>query len=300
MQQRSILSADRRTTGRRGLSLVLALALAGVAPAAVQAEEANRAGAGETAAAAPEAAERSTAEPPPEPPVNGSSPARDDGRRTMGRLPANLGRGFVGVFNRDNLVPLLVGGAAAVGASALDEDVRKSVGQRGWSDTLETAGGPIYSTVLVAGMFTAGRFATGTRFRAMTYDMLDAAIVNATYTQALKLATGRERPNGEDNRSFPSGHTSNAFALAAVAERHYGWKVGVPAYAFAGLMGASRLHQDKHYLSDVVAGAAIGYIVGRTVVRVNSRPLEPGHHVVWNLTPILTRDVRGMQMTVVF
>jgi membrane-associated phospholipid phosphatase len=300
MRRRSILSDGGCATGRRGLSLVLALALAGVAPAAARAEEPDRTGAGETAAAGPEAAARSAAKPPPEAPANGSSPTRDDGRRTMGRLPANLGRGFIGVFNRDNLVPLLVGGVAAAGATALDKDVRRSAEQPGFGGTLETAGGPLYSAVLVAGMFTAGRFAHGTRFRAMTYDMLDAAIVNVAYTEALKLATGRERPNGENNKSFPSGHTSNAFALAAVAERHYGWKVGVPAYALAGLVGASRLSQNKHYLSDVVAGATLGYIAGRTVVRVNNRPLPPGRHVVWTLSPILARDARGMRLTVLF
>jgi hypothetical protein len=69
---------------------------------------------------------------------------------------------------------------------------------------------------------------------------------------------GRERPNGQDNKSFPSGHASNSFALAAVAERHYGWKVGVPACAVAGLVGASRLEQDKHYLSDAGGGIERG------------------------------------------
>jgi membrane-associated phospholipid phosphatase len=78
------------------------------------------------------------------------------------------------------------------------------------------------------------------------------------------------------------------------------WKVGVPSYALAGLVGASRLSQNKHYLSDVVAGATLGYIVGRTVVRVNNRPLPPGRHVVWNLSPILARDARGMRLTVLF
>jgi membrane-associated phospholipid phosphatase len=218
----------------------------------------------------------------------------------MGRLPANLGRSFIGVFSRDNLAPLLVGGLATAGATALDDDIQESVGQPGFGGTLETAGGPLYSAAFVAGMFAAGRFAHGTRFRAMTYDMLDAAIVNVAYTQALKLATQRERPNGENNSSFPSGHTSNAFTLAAVAERHYGWKIGLPAYALAGLVGASRLSQNKHYLSDVVAGATLGYIVGRTVVRVNSRPLDPGPHLVWTLSPILGRDARGVRLTVIF
>jgi membrane-associated phospholipid phosphatase len=131
--------------------------------------------------------------------------------------------------------------------------------------------------------------------------MLDAAIVNFAYTEAIKLAVGRERPNGEDSQSFPSGHTSNAFALAAVVEGHYGWKLGVPAYLLAGFVGASRLEQDKHYLSDVVAGATLGYIVGRTVVRANSRPLEhPGRGTTLNVSPIVTRHARGLQVSVMF
>jgi membrane-associated phospholipid phosphatase len=230
--------------------------------------------------------------------------ARDDGRRTIRRLPANLGRGIVGVFHADNVVPFLVGGSAAATASFFDQDVRDSIqGETlNWGDTLETGAGPVWSTVFVAGMFTAGRLSHGSRFRAMTYDMLDASIVNFGYTELIKVAVGRERPNGQDNKSFPSGHTSNSFALAAVAERHYGWKLGVPAYLVAGLVGASRLEQDKHYLSDVVAGAALGYIVGRTVVRVNGRPLSSGsaRGAEMHLAPIVARHTRGVRLSIVF
>jgi membrane-associated phospholipid phosphatase len=136
----------------------------------------------------------------------------------------------------------------------------------------------------------------------MTYDMLDAVVVNFGYSQVIKVAVGRERPNGQDDKSFPSGHTSNSFALAAVAERHYGWKLGVPAYLLASLVGASRLEQDKHYLSDVVAGATLGYIVGRTVVRVNSRPMESGsaRGAELQLAPIVARHTRGMRLSIVF
>jgi membrane-associated phospholipid phosphatase len=225
-----------------------------------------------------------------------------DGRRTIRRLPANLGRSVVGVFHKDNLGPLLVGGAATGIASIWDQDVREAAQPYSWGESLETAGGPIWSSVFVAGMFTAGRFAHGARFRAMTYDMLDAAVVNFGYTELVKLAVGRERPNGQDDKSFPSGHTSNSFALASVAQRHYGWKVGIPAYLAAGLVGASRIQQDKHYLSDVVAGATLGYIVGRTVVRVNSRPLEPGQgrRAQVDVTPIVVRHRRGLQLSVAF
>ena len=219
-----------------------------------------------------------------------------DGRRTMRRLPANLGRSVIGVFHKDNLLPLLAGGAATGIASIWDEEVRESAQTYDWGDTLETGAGPIWSSVFVAGMFTAGRISHGPRFRAMTYDMLDAAVVNFGYTELVKVAVGRERPNGQDNKSFPSGHTSNAFALAAVAERHYGWKLGVPAYLVAGLVGASRIEQDKHYLSDVVAGATLGYIVGRTVVRVNNRPLGEARGPSLSVAPIVGRRTRGLRI----
>jgi len=228
---------------------------------------------------------------------------RDDGRRTVHELPANLLRGAIGVVSSDNIPPLLVAGMAAASSSFLDESTREAAtSQLGWSDTFETAGGGFYSAAFVAGMFTAGRFTGGKRFRAMTYDMLDAAVVNFAYTEVFKVAVGRERPNGQDNKSFPSGHTSNAFALASVAQQHYGWKIGVPAYALAGLMGVSRINEDKHWLSDVVAGAGLGWIVGRTVVRVNGRSLEraASRGATLSVAPIVARHARGMQMSVTF
>ena len=88
-----------------------------------------------------------------------------------------------------------------------------------------------------------------------------------------------------------------------MAERHYGWKVGVPAYLAGGRSSAPRAsQQDKHYLSDVVAGATLGYIVGRTVVRVNSRPMCGGsaRGAEMHLAPILARHTRGVRLSIVF
>jgi hypothetical protein len=59
-----------------------------------------------------------------------------------------------------------------------------------------------------------------------------------------------------------------------VAQHHYGAKVGVPAYATAALVGFSRIERDKHHLSDVVAGATLGLIVGRTVAREDGEPVR--------------------------
>ena len=231
--------------------------------------------------------------------------AIEDGRRTVHRLPASLGHGILGVFHRDNLLPLVVGGVATGGAWVLDAEMRDWINPTpgvGWGHALSTAGGPVWSSVFVASLFTAGRISKNTRFRAASYDLLDAAVINVVYFQSIKAIAKRERPDGSNNGSFPSGHTSNAFALATVVERHYGWKIGIPAYLIAGAIGASRLKQDVHYFSDVMAGATLGYIVGRTVVRVNSRPLADGSRkgASLNLAPIVAPRARGMQMSLTF
>ena len=223
-----------------------------------------------------------------------------EGRRTFRHLPANLGRGLIGVFNHDAVGPAVVGGAITAVAGIYDGDVRDAIAPRSSGQTASTVGGPLYSSLFVAGMFVGGRFSK-CRFRAMTYDMLDATIVNVGYTELLKVTARRERPDGSDSKSFPSGHTSNAFALAAVAERHYGWKIGGPAYLLASVVGISRMQQDRHWLSDVVGGATLGYLVGRTVVRVNSKPSTPGAQTAtWSLSPRLARHSRGLELTVVF
>ena len=56
-----------------------------------------------------------------------------------------------------------------------------------------------------------------------------------------------------------------AVATATVLERRYGWKVGLPAYAASAYVAASRMSANKHHLTDVMVGAAVGLAAGRTV-----------------------------------
>ena len=83
--------------------------------------------------------------------------------------------------------------------------------------------------------------------------------VTGLLTSSLKLLVGRTRPGG-GNRSFPSGHTSAAFAAATLIDANSDGSFGVPAYGLAALTGYSRMEARRHYPSDVLAGAAIGIL----------------------------------------
>ena len=196
-----------------------------------------------------------------------------DGRRTLGAFPRNVARGVIGVFSRDTLAPFVVGSGLALAGHSLDRRVETALAGSCTScgRTGASAGGPMVVPV-VGALFLAGRFAPQGAFRAASYDLAQALAVNAVWTGALKFSLHRQRPDGSDFYSLPSGHTSTAFSLAAVTQRHFGWKAGVPAYLAAAGIGLSRIESNKHYLSDVLAGATIGVIVGRTVTRVNGEP----------------------------
>ena len=77
-------------------------------------------------------------------------------------------------------------------------------------------------------------------------------------TFALKFTVRRERPDGSNDRSFPSAHTMYAFEGATFVHMRYGLEYAWPAYIGAAFVGYSRIEADKHYLGDVLAGAAIG------------------------------------------
>ena len=111
-------------------------------------------------------------------------------------------------------------------------------------------------------------------------------------TYVLKELVHERRPDGSDNRSFPSGHTSISFAAAATLEKRYGWKAGLPALAVAGFVGLARVEADKHYVHDVVAGAAIGALGGLL--------LTTRHDDRVKLTPWSTHGGGGLDLAVRF
>lgn len=107
-------------------------------------------------------------------------------------------------------------------------------------------------------------------------------------TYVLKFIVSKQRPNGENRSSFPSGHTMSAFAGASFIDGRYGWHWGLPAYALAGLTGYSRVASSWHFADDVVAGASIGMIYSWLYVSP-----QPGK---FSLLPTVQGDLIGFTL----
>lgn len=99
------------------------------------------------------------------------------------------------------------------------------------------------------------------RDRTIIYGLSTAIMGTTVY--ATKSFSKQWRPDESDRSSFPSGHTATAFAAAEFLRKEY-WKVspwyGVAGYAMAATTGYLRMYNNKHWLSDVVAGAGIGIL----------------------------------------
>ncbi len=115
--------------------------------------------------------------------------------------------------------------------------------------------------------YVVGRLAGSPRTAHIGTDLIRAQVLSGIVTQGLKAAVRRQRPGRIDGSSFsfPSGHTSTAWATTTVLWRHFGWKVGVPAAALGAWVAAGRVQQHEHFFSDVIFGAAVGIAAGRTV-----------------------------------
>jgi len=237
----------------------------------------------------------------------------DDKRRTVRSYAHNLAYNFVAVPQRENRKGLLVSAALTAPSFLLDDEFKQYFVDHPYENFGKigaSLGGGAAVAGLTVGLFSAGRISRGDRFRAASYDASQAVIVNWTYTSALKLAIHRERPDMSDHSSFPSGHSSNAFAMASVFAKHYK-KLAIPLYGAATYVAVSRMAANKHYFSDIVAGSSLGWVIGRSVVRRNSRPPdgeapkpdEPGAHAaVWQVAPWAgpAGDGTGLRLSVVF
>jgi membrane-associated phospholipid phosphatase len=214
---------------------------------------------------------------------------------TFARLPARFGHDLQRLATRTPLMVLAAGGAAAAAAHATDASSVRSLAASGSIeralDPGGVAGDGLIQSGAAAAIYFAGLASGSGRTQELGTALLEAQAVEGLLTQGLKHAVRRMRPDG-GRYSFPSGHSSAAFATADVLWQRYGWKAGVPAYAGAGYIAASRLAEREHFLSDVVFGAAIGVASARALsfqtrgrsVTAMPMPRRGGGAVVFNIT----------------
>lgn len=183
--------------------------------------------------------------------------------------------------------PLGVGLAAVGGTALLDTEIRSRVQRHRTlsSQDLANAVRPLGGWGALAGLgvtWIVGKASSNPGVQRTAEDGFEASIIAAgLVTPALKVAVGRARPAEElgaayiqpfsGHYSFPSGEATEAFAVASVVAAHTGnrWLQGT-FWGLAGLVGWERIELDRHWASDVVAGALIGAGVGRWVVERGS------------------------------
>ena len=116
--------------------------------------------------------------------------------------------------------------------------------------------------VVMLGLKAAGVEGRSSWSRMLVSDAL-AGVIMGGVVNTLKRTTKVTRPDGSDNRSFPSGHTATAFMTATMLTKEYGhlspW-IGIGAYATATATGLFRVANNKHWLSDVLTGAGVGLL----------------------------------------
>jgi len=180
----------------------------------------------------------------------------------------------------------LITGGLVISVAFLDKPIRDAA-QRSRSSSaddffrnIEKFGTKQYGLPVLAGFYVVGLAADDYNAKTVALDGFSASVISSLTTSVFKGIAGRARPNSGlgphhwnlfgGDQSFPSGHTTGAFAFASVIAGHYDspW-VATTAYTIASLVGVARIEQDAHWASDVVAGGLIGGLIGHHLVEFN-------------------------------
>jgi membrane-associated phospholipid phosphatase len=267
--------------GHRAASPVfmLCLCLLGTAVASAQTIQLQASPAQGTASAQDPApatppAETPATSPPDEPQEPVAVAQVSEQRGFFGSLFSQLGQDLKHMPRRNSLYWLAAGSGLALAVHPADDDINARLVGSDFADAFFAPGKVLGNSAFIFGASAAtyivGRASHKPRVRHMGMDFIEAAILSEGITQLIKVAVRRDRPvnpDGSDNPgyAFPSGHATITFAAATVFQQHFGWKAAVPTYLVASYVAISRLHDNRHFASDVAFGASNGIIIGRSV-----------------------------------
>ncbi len=178
--------------------------------------------------------------------------------------------------SKENLMWAGVGGGLALAVHPLDDNINRKLVDNDTAENFFKAGEVLGELGTLLGgasvVYAVGRIKDHPRVSHVGMDLIQSLAISEGLTQTLKYTTRRERPDHSGRNAFPSGHAANTFAFATALERHLGWRYFVPAYVFASYVAVSRLPANRHWFSDVVFGASVGIIAGRTVTSREAHP----------------------------
>ncbi|UCG78926.1 MAG: phosphatase PAP2 family protein [Nitrospirota bacterium] len=178
-----------------------------------------------------------------------------------------------------------------LGLYAVDEDIQewfrdnRSEGSDNFTDYIEPFGNGLFLVPSLGVVYAYGYFSDNTRLARASLIGLESYVVSGLIVNAIKFTGHRHRPDegggayswegpsfDSDFLSFPSGHSASAWSVAAVVASEYEENryVAPIAYGIATLTALSRVHDDRHWTSDVFMGAAIGYFTGKTIHKLHS------------------------------
>ncbi len=169
-----------------------------------------------------------------------------------------------------------------------------------WAVVGDYAGQLIPNALYVAGMYGTYWFNKDVKYKKHGLIMIKASAYAGAASTVLKVLIKEQRPNkGKDWTSFPSGHSTTAFAFAAVVSAEHGfWPYGLMATTLATLTGVSRMNDNMHHAHDVAAGATLGTAFGLGVSYINAAFDRKEWPVA--VAPMLQDGFAGMQIVLPF
>jgi len=195
-----------------------------------------------------------------------------DSDTSLAHFPSKILDDIPHLFITENIAPFTIGAAATAwdwaaldGQNSLAEDLQR------WNVQPLVDFGNFYGEGWVQGFGAVGSWSIGAlthdlRLQEFGRDSGESLILATVLVTGLKYAVPRERPDGSNNQSFPSGHSITAFCFAPVVQKYWGWEAGAGAYLLGTITALARVEGDHHYLSDTIAGATLGIVIGNAVV----------------------------------
>jgi membrane-associated phospholipid phosphatase len=193
-------------------------------------------------------------------------------------------------ISRDNALQWIIPTAAVGALIPLDTHLanafENSRGQVRWGGRISDVGASYTLIPIVAGSYIYGAWRDNPKGREIgvlgTESLLDSLIVAGVLKEVFRRSRPDEKHAGDfwaGGTSFPSGHAIQIWSIASLLDHEYQHKriVGITAYTLAGIVSASRIAAQKHFASDVVAGGAMGWFIGRYVYNTHMSHLAHTH-----------------------